>query len=147
MLRFTAALLTLALAAPAFAVDPVNKTTLGGIAIKGYDPVAYFTGAKPVEGKKTYELEWNGATWRFASAKHRSLFAADPEKYAPQYGGYCAFGVSRGYAVGVDPTAWKIVDGKLYLNYNHDVQAEWVKDIPGFIARADANWPKVLAGK
>ena len=114
----------------AVADEPVNKTLFGN-AIKGYDVVAYFTDGKPVEGSGDHEFEWNGATWRFASAQHRNLFAKDPAKYAPQYGGFCAFGVSRGYAVGIDPAAWKIVDGKLYLNYNRDVQTEWVKDIPG----------------
>lgn len=140
-----ASLALLAAAAPLFAIDPVF--TKNGVAIEGYDPVAYFTDGKPVEGSKEHTLEWNGATWRFASAEHRAAFAQDPEKYAPQYGGYCAFGVSRGYAVKVDPSAWKIVDEKLYLNYNHDVQAEWAKDPAGYIAKADANWPKVLAGK
>ena len=130
----------------AVADEPVNKTLFGN-AVKGYDVVAYFTQGKPVEGSGDHEFEWRGATWRFASAQHRDLFAKDPAKYAPQYGGFCAFGVSRGYAVGIDPEAWKIVNGKLYLNYDRDVQAEWVKDIPGFIAKADANWPKIVAEK
>jgi YHS domain-containing protein len=130
----------------AVADEPVNET-LFGTAVKGYDVVAYFTDGKPVEGSSDHEVEWHGATWRFASARNKELFAKDPPKYAPQYGGFCAFGVSRGYAVGIDPAAWKIVDGKLYLNYNRDVQAEWVKDIPGFIAKADANWPKIVAEK
>lgn len=130
----------------AAADEPVNKT-LFGTAVKGYDVVAYFTNGKPVEGSSDHEFEWNGATWRFASAQHRNLFAKDPAKYAPRYGGFCAFGVSRGYAVGIDPAAWTIVDGKLYLNYNRDVQAEWLKDIPGYIAKADANWPKIVAEK
>lgn len=130
----------------AVADEPVNKTLFGN-AVKGYDVVAYFTDGKPVEGSSDHEVEWNGATWRFASAQHRNLFAKEPAKYAPQYGGFCAFGVSRGYAVGIDPEAWKIVGGKLYLNYNRDVQTEWVKDIPGYIAKADANWPKIVAEK
>ena len=138
--------LLLALTLPTLADEPVNKTLLGN-AIEGYDVVAYFTQGKPVKGSGDHEVEWNGATWRFASAAHRNLFAKDPAKYAPQYGGFCAFGVSRGYAVGIDPDAWKIVDGKLYLNYDTDVQAEWVKNIPGYIAKADANWPKIVAEK
>lgn len=133
-------------AAAAFAEDPVNKTILGN-AVDGYDVVAYFTQGKPVEGSRDHEFEWRGATWKFASAEHRALFAKSPDKYAPQYGGFCAFGVSRGYAVGIDPEAWTIFEGKLYLNYNRDVQAEWVKDIPGFIAKANANWPKIVAEK
>ena len=130
----------------AFADEPVNKTLFGN-AIKGYDVVAYFTDGKPVEGSSDHEVEWNGATWRFASAQHKNLFAKEPARYAPQYGGFCAFGVSRGYAVGIDPEAWRVVAGKLYLNYNRDVQTEWVKDIPGYIAKADANWPKIVAEK
>lgn len=131
-------------AVAAFAEEPVNKN-LFGTALKGYDVVAYFTEGKPVKGSDAFELEWNGATWRFSSAANKNLFAKDPRKYAPQYGGFCAYGVSRGYTVGVDPAAWRIVDGKLYLNYNAEVQAEWVKDIPGYITKADRNWPKIVA--
>lgn len=143
MRAFTFGFLFLAL--PLFAIDPVFETD--GVAIAGYDPVAYFTDAKAVEGTKRHSFDWYGATWHFVSEANRDIFAVDPEKYAPQYGGYCAFGVSRGYAVKVDPTAWKIAGGKLYLNYNHDVQAEWAKDIAGHIEKADANWPKVLEAK
>lgn len=147
-MRFRLPLLALALiltAAPLFAIDPVFAKD--GVAIDGYDAVAYFTDAKPVEGSPDHAFEWKGAKWHFATEAHRAAFAENPDKYAPQYGGYCAFGVSRGYAVKVDPTAWKVVDGRLYLNYNHDVQAEWAKDIAGYITKADANWPKVLSGK
>ena len=130
-----------------FAGEPVNKSRWTGSAINGYDPVAYFTKGEPVEGSSDHEVEWNGATWRFASAEHKALFAKDPKKYAPQYGGFCAYGVSQGYTVGIDPHAWEIVDGKLYLNYNGDVQQEWLKDVPGHIAKADKNWPKIVAGE
>ena len=85
-------------------------------AIRGYDPVAYFTQGKPVKGSREYTHQWNGATWRFASAQNRERFAAAPAKYAPQYGGYCAYGVASGYAVKIEPDAWSVVDGKLYLN-------------------------------
>ncbi len=139
-------LLLLTLAAPAVALSPVNRTTFGGVAIDGWDPVAYFTDGKPVEGSREFVHEWNGATWRFASAAHRDLFAQAPEKYAPQYGGYCAWAVSQGYTADIDPEAWKIEDGRLYLNYSLDVQKKWATDIPGNIAKADANWPKLLAG-
>jgi YHS domain-containing protein len=122
---------------------PVYSTYLGG-AIQGYDPVAYFTEGKPVEGSRQFSHEWNGATWRFASAANRERFALAPEKYAPQYGGYCAYGVANGYAVKIDPQAWSIVDGKLYLNYSLEVRADWKKDVPGYLRKADANWPKVL---
>ena len=137
-------LLILSIAASALAVEPVNKSRITGVAIKGYDPVAYFTAGKPVEGSDDFELQWNDATWRFASAANREEFRKNPQKYAPQYGGYCAYGVSRGYAVGIDPAAWHIVDGKLYLNYNLDVRTEWRKDIAGHVKKADANWPKIL---
>ncbi len=116
-----------------------------GIAIKGYDPVAFHTEGKPVKGDSDYELKWKDAKWRFASAENRDLFEADPEKYAPRYGGYCAWAVSEGYTASVDPeNAWSIVDGRLYLNYNAEVKQKWEKDIPGHIKKADANWPGVL---
>jgi YHS domain-containing protein len=133
-------------AGTALAVDPVFSTYLGG-AIRGYDPVAYFTEGKPVAGKRTHRLEWKGATWSFSSAKNKELFEAAPEKYAPRYGGYCAFAVSRGSTASIDPDAWSIVDGALYLNYSLGVRAQWSGDIPGNIAKGNANWPKLLAGK
>ena len=115
-----------------------------GIAIKGADPVAYFTQGQYVPGSSTYTYDWKGATWQFSSAANRDLFAASPAEYAPQYGGYCAWAVSQGYTAPVDPTAWSIVDGKLYLNFNADVQQRWERDIPGHIASANQNWPAVL---
>jgi hypothetical protein len=143
--RIVLSLLVVSLAVSLFAIEPVNKSLLGGLAIKGYDPVAYFVDSKPVKGSKEFEHKYMNATWRFATAANRDAFAKEPEKYAPQYGGYCAYGVSKGYAVGVDPEAWKIVDGKLYLNYDKDVQKAWMQDIPGRIKKADANWPKILS--
>lgn len=145
-LCFTVALLALVLAAPAVALSPVNKSLFGGVAIDGYDPVAYFTDGMPVEGNKAYSFEWNAATWRFASAAHRDLFAQAPEKYAPQYGGYCAWAVAQGSTADIDPEAWKIEDGRLFLNYSLEVQKKWSADIPGNIAKADENWPKLVAG-
>ena len=142
--RLIVPLITFFLATAAFAVDPVNKTLFGKLAINGYDAVAYFTDSKPVEGKKNFTYTWMGATWRFASAAHRDEFAKNPAKYAPQFGGYCAYGVSQGHAVNTDPEAWKIVDGKLYLNYDKSVQKKWLADIPGFIKLATENWPKLL---
>ncbi|MEJ1995040.1 MAG: YHS domain-containing (seleno)protein [Limibacillus sp.] len=126
------------------AADPVYTGTFSSLAVDGHDPVAYFTMGKPVEGSADYEYEWNGATWRFASQENLESFKADPEKFAPQYGGYCAWAVSQGYTASADPDAWKIVDGKLYLNYSKDVQQRWSEDIPGNIAKADGNWPKVI---
>ena len=126
-----------------WAQDPVN-TNWWGVAIKGYDTVAYFTQGKPVKGSKKFEYYWNGATWRFANAKDLALFKANPEKYAPQYGGYCAYAVAWGDTADIDPNAWKIVDGKLYLNYDKATQKKWEQDIPGYIDRANLNWPGVL---
>jgi YHS domain-containing protein len=116
-----------------------------GVAVGGYDAVAYFKDGKPVEGKADIVLQHEGATWRFATAANRDAFKAEPTKYAPQYGGYCAYGAAKGAAVKGDPLLWRIVNGKLYLNFNQDVQTKWNADIPGFIAQADANWPKPLA--
>ena len=132
-------------AGPAFAAkDPIYTGRFNDVAISGYDPVAYFSAGKPVEGKSAYEYKWNGATWRFSSQMNLDAFKAKPEAYAPQYGGYCAWAVSQGYTASTVPDAWKIVDGKLYLNYSKGVQERWQKDIPGNIAKGDANWPKVL---
>ncbi len=114
-----------------------------GIAIRGYDPVAYFNQGKPLKGKKDFEYRYMGTTWRFVSAENRDAFTKDPDKYAPQYGGYCAFGMSHGYAAPIDPKAWSVVEGKLYLNYNLDVRKEWNKNVPGFITKANENWPKI----
>lgn len=125
------------------AEKPVN-TTWRGVALDGYDAVAYFTEGKPVKGDERFTYEWNGAKWRFASAGHLELFRKDPVKYAPQFGGYCAWAVSEGYTADADPTAWKVVEGKLYLNYDTKVQKQWEEDVPGRIAMGNANWPHVL---
>ena len=130
-------------ASTASAIEPVFSTTFGG-AIRGYDPVAYFTQGRPVEGKRAHRFEWKGATWSFASAENRAAFAAEPEKYAPRYGGYCAWAVSQGYTASIVPEAWRIVDGALYLNYSLSVREQWAKDIPGNIMKADVNWPRLL---
>jgi len=114
-----------------------------GKAIHGYDPVAYFTDGKPVRGDSTVTYTHEGATWQFATPAHRDAFKADPQKYTPQYGGYCAFGTSRGYKAPTEPDAWTIVDGKLYLNYNAKVRTDWNKDQSGYIQKADKNWPKI----
>ena len=123
--------------------SPINKTTFGGLALKGYDPVSYFEGGKPVEGSKEFTHSWGGATWRFTSAAHRDAFVKSPEKYAPQYGGYCAWAASDGKKADINPSNWRIVDGKLYLNYNDSIQKKWEADIPGFITKADAQWPSL----
>ncbi len=125
-------------------VSPVNKSVLSKVAVKGYDPVAYFTSGKPVKGDRQFTLEHLGAKWRFSSQENLDLFQADPGKYAPQYGGYCAWAVSRGYTANIDPEAWKIVEGRLYLNYSKAVQSRWEEEIPANIEKADANWPRLL---
>jgi YHS domain-containing protein len=117
---------------------------LSGMAVGGYDPVAYFLEGKPVEGRRDISLTWKGVTWRFANEKNRDAFKANPETYAPQYGGHCAWAVSRGYTAKGDPRYWKIVGGKLYLNYDARVQKDWERDIPGHIVNSDKNWPNVL---
>ena len=144
IMRFLFAGLAFGLAAAGlWAAQPVN-TTWSGVAIKGYDPVAYFLEAKPVKGADEFTHEWNGAEWRFASAANRDKFAAEPVKYAPQFGGYCAWAVSQGYTAGIDPEAWRVVEGKLYLNYDRKVQAMWEKDAAGNIAKGEKNWPEIL---
>ncbi len=111
-------------------------------AIKGYDPVSYFTVSKPEKGQKTISYLWEGSTWYFVSESNKKLFIANPMKYAPQYGGYCAYGWAKGYAVKIEPDAWAVVDGKLYLNYNKSVQKDWDKDRAGYIKKADINYSK-----
>ena len=139
-----AALVTFA-TSPALAGSKVNADK-SGVAIKGYDPVAYFTSSKPTAGNAELTHRWNNATWRFANAENKKAFVANPTKYAPQYGGYCAFAVSQGNLAPIDPKAWRIVDGKLYLNYNTAVQKKWEKDRKNFIRLADEKWPE-LGGK
>ena len=114
-----------------------------GAAIGGYDPVAYFTDARPVIGKAAHTYQWDGATWRFSSAESRAKFASAPEKYAPRFGGFCAWAVSQGYTAKTDPDAWSIVDGVLYLNYSNGVREMWNTDQSGNIAKGNKNWPGI----
>jgi YHS domain-containing protein len=122
--------------------DPVYNSKEG--AIEGYDPVAYFNDAKAVKGLEDFTYDWNNTKWLFASAKNQKAFMENPEKYAPQFGGYCAYAVSQGYTYKSDPEAWKIVDGKLYLNFSIKIQEKWVKDQANLIKLGEANWPKVI---
>ena len=115
-----------------------------GVAIRGYDTVAYFTEGKAAKGAPEYLAAYKGSTFHFASAANRDAFIANPVKYAPQYGGFCAFGTAGGYKAAIDPAAFRIVEGKLYLNYNGAVQAKWAADIPGYVSKADAKWPEVM---
>jgi hypothetical protein len=130
---------------PVHAGGLINTGYFGGTAIKGYDPVAYFTKGRAMKGSKEFAHEWLGETWHFANAKHRDLFAADPVKYAPQFGGYCALGVAYGEnTANIDPEAWRIIDGKLYLNYAKGAAAVF-EEIPGELTKAKTNWPKIKA--
>jgi len=127
-------------------VDPVNKAS-DGLALGGYDSVAYHTEGKAVEGNAEFTHQWRGATWRFASAENRDRFIAAPERYAPQYGGYCSWAVSHGYTANGDPKAWKVVDGKLYLNYNDAVKKKWEEGEREYIEQGDHNWSEFLNHK
>jgi hypothetical protein len=114
-----------------------------GVALSGYDAVAYQADGKPVPGSPAITAVHDGATYRFASTAHRDAFVADPGRYLPAYGGYCAFGVSRGYKVKIEPDAFTVLDGKLYLNYDKGVQKQWLQDTQGYIVRADSIWPSI----
>lgn len=132
-------------AAPAHADKaPIYTGNFSNTAVQGHDPVAYFTEGKPMKGSKKFTTEYQGAEFRFASAENLAAFKVDPAKYAPQYGGYCAWAISQGYTAKGDADHWKIVDGKLYLNYNKKIQEEWEQDQASFIVEADTNWPEVL---
>ncbi|MEM1363526.1 MAG: YHS domain-containing (seleno)protein [Pseudomonadota bacterium] len=128
---------------PAAARSPEIYTE-NGIAVDGSDVVAYFTDSRPVQGKGSITHDWRGATWRFASARNRAAFIADPEAYAPQFGGYCAWAVSNDYIAPTVPEAWTITDGRLYLNYSKGVQRRWSRDMDARIAAGNRNWPSVL---
>lgn len=111
-----------------------------GMALRGYDAVAYFAVDSAVKGDAKYSYVWNGAKWLFSSEENMNKFMADPEAYAPQFGGYCAYAVSEGYTADADPEAWKVVAGKLYLNYNRDVQKTWEKNEAERIENGKKNW-------
>ena len=135
----------LALMPAAARAEPTRTFVERGVAIRGYDPVAYFTDGRPVRGSTAFVHRWHGAAWHFASAANRDAFAADPMRYAPAYGGFCAFAVSEGYTAPIDPQAWRVVDGRLFLNYDRAVQQRWEADMQTRITRGDANWPTVAA--
>ncbi len=142
---------TLLISAPlAFAIAGASRAMTSpiyvedGIAVDGSDVVAYFTQSKPVPGSADFSYDWMGAKWLFSSAENRDMFAANPEAYAPQFGGYCAYAVSQGYTAPTVPEAWTVYDGKLYLNFSMRAQELWSQDIPGNIAKGNENWPGVL---
>jgi len=148
MKRFILSLMLAALALPVFAQ---NKTLLNldntGVAIQGYDPVAFFTDKKPVKGSQNFLVKHDGAIYLFASKEHRDLFKENPAKYEPVFGGYCAFGVSRNKLVEIDVEAFQIVDGKLLLQYSKDVRDNFNKDTQGNLAKANSNWPVLVEKK
>ena len=151
--QFSAFLLLIFVSITAIAAPPINtleKSLLFGyeasdIAIRGFDTVAYFTEGKPIEGTEDFFTQWNGATWQFSSAEHLMLFKQNPEKYAPQFGGYCAYGVSQGNLVKIEGNNWTIVEKKLYLNYDNSVQKQWETDIPGYISIANKKFSGLLS--
>jgi len=122
----------------------VYTGTFSSLAVGGYDTVAYFKVGRAVEGNSAFSTQYKGATWQFSSKENLDAFVATPTAYAPQYGGYCSWAIAQNYTASGDPQVWTIVQGKLYLNYDRDVQAKWSKDIPGFIAAANRNWPGAL---
>lgn len=132
---------------PGAAADkPEIYTGFGSnLAVGGYDTVAYFSEGAPVKGSKEFETEHLGAVWRFASQENLETFMAEPDAFRPQYGGYCAWAMAMGNLAKGDPKIWTIYEGALYLNINKSTQKKWLKDIPGFIEKADANWPEILA--
>jgi YHS domain-containing protein len=137
---FAAVLVIAAFAANVHAGEFYEKE---GVAIKSYDVVAYFKDKKPVKGSSKHKAEYKGSVFHFSSKANRDVFTANPAKYAPQYNGFCAFGTAGGYKAAVDPAAFTIVNDKLYLNYNKDVQKQWRADIPNLVVKADKNWPEV----
>ncbi len=141
-----AAAIALTLSLPLSAAWSAEEVNIqNGYAVHGYDVVAYFTEGEPTLGVDEFQTEYDGATFRFASADHLAAFEADPEAYVPAYGGFCAFGTAMGRKFDGDPQVWKIVDGKLYLNVNQSVQERWEGDIPGFVRGADNNWQVIQA--
>lgn len=136
---FLSALLTMT-AGMALAGEYFEKD---GVALRGYDPVAYFTDGKPTKGASAHKFEYKGSTFYFATAENQRRFARDPARYAPQFGGFCALGAANGYKVSTQPDAFDVVDGKLYLNHDVKVLEVWQADIPGNITKARKNWPEV----
>ncbi|MDO6710621.1 YHS domain-containing (seleno)protein [Aliiglaciecola sp. 2_MG-2023] len=128
----------------AHASDPIETGFFNNHAIYGYDTVAYFTENKPVKGNKQISYDWRGAQWHFSSEEHKAMFAANPEKYAPQYGGYCAYAMADGNLVGIDEEAFTIVNNKLYLNYSIGVMEKWLENRDEYIRKADEQYPLVV---
>lgn len=135
------------LIAAAVAAEPTMNTTSDNVAINGYDTVAYFTDGEATKGSAEYVAVWQDARWHFASDAHRRLFEADPSRYAPQFGGWCASGVAEGEYYEINPEAWAIVEGKLYLNYSRRVRDKWLETASEKIAKAEHIWSEQSENK
>ena len=142
ILLSSAALLMLASTSASAAIDAIYTGFFSNEALRGYDTVAYFTQGMPVEGSDDFTTQYMGAEWKFSSQEHLDLFLADPEMYAPQYGGYCAWAMSNGDTASAEPDLWTIHEGKLYLNYSRRVNERWLANKEEFIQKADVEWPK-----
>ena len=144
VLTFFAVSLSIVASTAHAAKDPIYTKRFSNLAVSGYDTVAYFTQSEALKGDEQFATEWMGAEWRFSSIENLNAFIEAPEKYAPQYGGYCAYAASANRAVSADPKQWTIHNDKLYLNYNKKVKEEWLQNPDAYIANADKNWPGLL---
>ena len=139
----TGVALSVAIATSSLAAGVDINASNTGLALQGYDPVAYFTLGEATEGNWKITTVHDDAIYRFATEEHKAAFEADPDAYLPQYGGFCAFGAAMGFKFDGDPEYWRVVDGELFLNISQDIQVEWEKDIPGYIVKADGNWETI----
>lgn len=144
-LLFISFVSTSIISAPSFAADEVYTGLFSSNAIKGYDTVAYFTQGKPVKGSDEFSSNYKGVNWLFSSQQNLDLFLAEPTKYEPQYGGYCAYAVSQGSTASIKPELFTIYQDKLYLNYSSGINDKWLANKDDFIEKADANWPAIIA--
>lgn len=148
MRRFIALpIIVMVLIGAALAEKRLINTDRNGVALKGYDPVAYFTDNKPVKGNPRFQAAHNGGTYYFASAENKKLFEADPKRYEPQFGGFCAYAASKGYTAKIEPDAFQILNGRLLLQYDTDVRDLFNKDPQGNLKKADQNWPGIVEKK
>ncbi|MCZ6718006.1 MAG: YHS domain-containing (seleno)protein [Candidatus Poribacteria bacterium] len=145
LIRALAALCCLVASVEAWSIEQVFN--VNGVAMRGYDPVAYFTEQRPVLGSPDITHQWMDVTWQFDNISNRDKFAEDPERYAPQYGGYCAYAVSKGSTAPTDPAAWTVIDDKLYLNVSKSVRSLWLPNARSHIETANENWPRLKAGR
>lgn len=143
-LTFLATLCLLGMSTLTLAAKPIYTDSSSQLAIGGYDTVAYFTQSQAIEGQATYKTQWKEATWQFSSQENLDLFLAEPDKYAPQYGGYCAYALAKNKLYKTEPEQFTIVEGKLYLNLNHETAIKWRKKRNKYILKANTHWPKII---